>query len=496
MTVIGRQVSRARVAEIAAREEQAYRDRTPKSAALFERARHALPLGVASSFQAYDPYPLFMGDARGSRITDVDGNEYIDFDMAFGVLAAGHSHPLLAEALQHRVANGTCYTFPVAEGVELAEEIKARFGADLVRFSNSGTEATMDAIRVARGYTGREKIIKMEGGYHGHHDDVLVSIQPPRELMGPADSPATVPASAGIPRSRIAETVIAPFNEPEMLAAILEAHAGEIAAILVEPVQFNIGVVPPNPGYLERLRELATEHGAVLIFDEVKTGVVLAWGGAYEYFGVQPDLFCLAKSIGGGIPIGAFGGRREVMAAIETLEGTPAFAGDAEGAGVNRSTLPSGATRVAHLGTFNGNPLSMTAGLVTLKQILTKERVPAPPRDGRPPDRWDPAGPRRVRAARVRHQRRAEGLRHVHARTGDELPRLHRPRRRALDRELLLPRQSRDPAATRAGRPMDAVRPAHRCGGRPLRRRLPRIRGRAHRLTRPADGAGGTTGVW
>jgi len=378
VTVTGRQVSRARIAEIAAREEQGYRDRTPKSEALFQRARQSLPLGVASSFQAYDPYPLFMGDARGSRITDVDGNEYIDFDMAFGVLAAGHSHPLLAEALQHRVANGTCYTFPVEDGIELAEEIKARFGADLVRFSNSGTEATMDAIRVARGYTGREKIIKMEGGYHGHHDDVLVSIQPPRDLMGPTDSPTTVPASAGIPRSRIAETVIAPYNEPDAIAAILEAHAGEIAAILVEPVQFNIGVVPPNPGYLERLRELATEHGAVLIFDEVKTGVVLAWGGAYEYFGVQPDLFCLAKSIGGGIPIGAFGGKREVMGVIETLEGSQHFAGmgGALGTGIEHSTIPGGATRVAHLGTFNGNPLSMTAGLVTLKQILTKDAYP------------------------------------------------------------------------------------------------------------------------
>ena len=332
---------------------------------------------MASSFQAYDPYPLFMTDARGSRIWDADGNEYIDFDMAFGVLAAGHSHPLLAEALQHRVANGTCYTFPVEDGIALAEEIKARFGADLVRFSNSGTEATMDAIRVARGYTGREKIIKFEGGYHGHHDDVLVSIQPPREAMGPVESPTTVPASAGIPRSRIAETVIAPFNEPEMLAGILEAHAGEIAAIIVEPVQFNIGVVPPKPGFLERLRELATEHGAVLIFDEVKTGVVLAWGGAYEYFGVQPDLFCLAKSIGGGIPIGAFGGKREVMAAIETLEGTPASStGGGRGRASSARRSRAASTRVAHLGTFNGNPLSMTAGLVTLTQILTKDAYP------------------------------------------------------------------------------------------------------------------------
>ncbi|MEJ7803698.1 MAG: aspartate aminotransferase family protein, partial [Candidatus Limnocylindria bacterium] len=346
------------------------------SAALFERARQSLPLGVASSFQAYDPYPLFMTDARGSRIWDADGNEYIDFDMAFGVLAAGHSHPLLADALQHRIANGTCYTFPVEDGIALAEEIRSRFGADLVRFSNSGTEATMDAIRVARGYTGREKIIKFEGGYHGHHDDVLVSIQPPREAMGPVESPATVPASAGIPRSRIAETVIAPFNEPEMLAAILEANAGEIAAMIVEPVQFNIGVVPPKAGYLERLRELADQHGIVLIFDEVKTGVVLAWGGAYEHFGVKPDLFCLAKSIGGGIPIGAFGGKREVMASIETLEGTPAFSAGAAGSGIERSTIPGGATRVAHLGTFNGNPLSMTAGLVTLTQILTKDAYP------------------------------------------------------------------------------------------------------------------------
>ncbi len=376
MTVTNQGVNRARIADIGAREEQAYKDRTPKSAELFARANESMPLGVASSFQAYDPYPLFMTDAHGSRISDADGNEYIDFDMAFGVLAAGHSHPILAEALQHRVANGTCYTYPVEDGIALAEEIKARFGADLVRFSNSGTEATMDAIRVSRGYTGREKIIKFEGGYHGHHDDVLVSIQPPRDLMGPNESPATVPASAGIPRSRIAETVIAPFNEPEILAAILEAHRGEIAAIIVEPVQFNIGVVPPRPGFLERLRELADEHGIVLIFDEVKTGVVLAWGGAYEYFGVQPDLFCLAKSIGGGIPIGAFGGKQAVMASIETLEGTPAFSAGAAGSGIERSTMAGGATRVAHLGTFNGNPLSMTAGLVTLTQILTKDVYP------------------------------------------------------------------------------------------------------------------------
>jgi glutamate-1-semialdehyde 2,1-aminomutase len=366
-----REVNRDRVRQIGEREEAAYRERTPRSAELHARARKALPLGVASSFQTYDPYPLFMTDARGSRIWDADGNEYIDFDMAFGVLAAGHSHPLLAEALQRRVANGTCYTFPIEDGVLLAEELKGRFNADLVRFSNSGTEATMDAIRVARGFTGREKIIKFEGGYHGHHDDVLVSIQPPREVMGPVEQPNTVPATAGMPRSRIAETIIAPFNEPEILASILAAHEGEIAAIIVEPVQFNIGVVPPKPGFLERVRDLASEHGAVLIFDEVKTGVVLAYGGATEYFGIQPDLACLAKSIGGGIPIGAFCGREEVMRSIEKVPER-----DAPGVGIEHSTLAGGATRVAHLGTFNGNPLSMTAGLVTLTQVLTRDAYP------------------------------------------------------------------------------------------------------------------------
>ncbi len=373
-----RALDRDRLRQIGEREEAAYRARTPRSAALMERARNAMPLGVASSFQTYDPYPLFMTDAHGSHITDVDGNEYIDFDMAFGVLAAGHSHPAVAAALQERVANGTCYTFPVEESIALAEEIKLRFGADLVRFSNSGTEATMDAIRVARGFTGREKVVKFEGGYHGHHDDVLVSIQPPRDAMGRPDAPNSVPASAGIPLSRLAETVIAPFNQPEALEAILATHRDQVAAILIEPVQFNIGVVPPLPGYLERVRELATEYGAVLIFDEVKTGVVIAYGGAIEQFGVQPDLFCLAKSIGGGVPIGAFGGRREVMRVIETLDGSPGAqrSGGALGTGTEATTIFGGATRVAHLGTFNGNPLSMAAGVATLTQVLTRDVYP------------------------------------------------------------------------------------------------------------------------
>jgi glutamate-1-semialdehyde 2,1-aminomutase len=190
--------------------------------------------------------------------------------------------------------------------------------------------------------------------------------------MGAPHAPNTVPASAGIPSSRLVETIVAPYNDPGALAAILEAHRGEIAALMIEPVQFNIGVVPPLPGYLQRVRELASEHGVVLIFDEVKTGVVIAYGGAVEHFGVQPDLFCLAKSIGGGIPIGAFGGREDIMRSIERLPET-----DGRGTGIDRTTIPGGANRVAHLGTFNGNPLSMAAGVVTLTEILTRDAYPA-----------------------------------------------------------------------------------------------------------------------
>jgi glutamate-1-semialdehyde 2,1-aminomutase len=346
---------------MAAREEQSYRDRTPRSRALLERAKRYLPLGIASSFQDYDPYPTFMSHSGGSRIWDADGHEYIDFDMAFGVLAAGHSHPAVVEAVRERVGRGTIFTFPGEETAVAAEELCRRFGMDLVRFGNSGTEVTMDAIRMARGFTGRDKIVKFEGGYHGHHDDVLVSIVPPAEHMGPVDAPNTVPASAGIPRSRLADTVVAPFNNAEALEAILERHRGEVAAIIIEPIQYNIGVVPPNPGFLERVRELATAHGIVLIFDEVKTGVVIAYGGGTERFGVKPDVVCLAKSIGGGLPVGAIAGIESVMRVVE--------------GGVTGTTLGA-SDRVAHQGTYNGNPLVMAATVATLTKALAPEVYP------------------------------------------------------------------------------------------------------------------------
>jgi glutamate-1-semialdehyde 2,1-aminomutase len=319
-------INRQRLAGMAAREEQSYRDRTPRSRALLERAKRYLPLGIASSFQDYDPYPTFMSHSGGSRIWDADGHEYIDFDMAFGVLAAGHSHPAVVEAVRERVGRGTIFTFPGEETAVAAEELCRRFGMDLV-----------------------------------HHDDVLVSIVPPAEHMGPVDAPNTVPASAGIPRSRLADTVVAPFNNAEALEAILERHRGEVAAIIIEPIQYNIGVVPPNPGFLERVRELATAHGIVLIFDEVKTGVVIAYGGGTERFGVKPDVVCLAKSIGGGLPVGAIAGIESVMRVVE--------------GGVTGTTLGA-SDRVAHQGTYNGNPLVMAATVATLTKALAPEVYP------------------------------------------------------------------------------------------------------------------------
>ncbi len=332
---------------------------------------------MASSFQSYEPYPLFMTDARGSRIRDVDGNEYIDFDMAFGVLAAGHSHPDASpRSWRARVANGTCYTFPVEDGIILAEEIKRRFGCDLVRFSNSGTEATMDAIRVARGFTGREKLLKFEGGYHGHHDDVLVSIQPPRELIGPgrgAERPSRprpdCRARASMRRSSRRTTI------PRRWRRSSTATAGEIAAIIVEPVQFNIGVVPPLPGFLERVRELATAHGSVLIFDEVKTGrgARLRWRDRVVRRQARPVLpgqehrrrradRRLRRPRRGH-------GRDRAAARVASGRGDT-------GTALEHSTIPGGATRVAHLGTFNGNPLSMAAGVAVLTRILTRDVYP------------------------------------------------------------------------------------------------------------------------
>ncbi len=341
----------ARARQMTERELEAYGARTTKSQAANARAAKVLPLGVPSSFQYYDPYPVVARRAQGSWLEDVDGNRYVDFNMGYGALFAGHGHPVMRKAIEEQLDNGTLFVTPSELNADVAELLVERFGLDLVRFTNSGTESTMDAIRAARGYTGRSKIIKVEGGYHGHHDEVMISMKPALDLAGPADAPNPVPATGGLTPAVLHDTLVVPFNNIAALERVLDANKGEVAAFITEPVMENIGICPPEPGYLEAVRELTERHGTILIFDEVKTGITAGHGGATRRFGVQPDLVCLAKSIGGGLPIGAFGGRAEVM-----------------------ETITQGS--VLHLGTYNGNPLVMAAARAVLRDICT-------PRGGR-----------------------------------------------------------------------------------------------------------------
>lgn len=338
----------ARAREITAAELARYAERTQRSQEATYRARRSLPMGVPSSFQAYDPHPVVAARAKGSWLDDVDGNRYVDFNMGFGALLVGHLHPVLVAALQEQLADGTLFVTPCEMNAEVAELLAQRFGLPQWRFTNSGTESTMDAIRVARAFTGRDRIVKVEGGYHGHHDEVMISMKPPLAAAGPADAPIPVPATAGITRHVLDDTLVIPYNDPEALDRVLAR--GDVAAFIVEPAMENIGICLPQPGYLQAVREICDRHGTLLIFDEVKTGITAGWGGATGHFGVQPDLVALAKSIGGGLPIGAFGGRAEVMQGI------------ADG-------------RVLHLGTYNGNPLVMAAARATLRDICTPEAL-------------------------------------------------------------------------------------------------------------------------
>ena len=336
-----------RAQEIQQEEVARFEDRTPRSKSLYERAERSMPFGVTSSFQAGDPYPIYLSSGKGSNVIDVDENTYIDYHNGFGSMVVGHAHPVVTEAIRKAAALGTHFATTTEPAIALAEEIKRRFGLDKIRYTNSGTEATMDAIRVARAATGRDVLLKIEGSYHGHHDAVMYSVVPTMDSSGPTERPWTVPFSRGIPPETAHSTMVVPFNDPDALQAIFEEHGSRIGALIMEPVMMNIGVVVPLPGYLERVRELCTQHGVVMIFDEVKTGVSIAAGGATEYFGVQPDMVCLAKAIGGGTPLGVFGGRAELM--DEITKG------------------------VAALGTFNGNPLCVAAGLATLTEVLNED---------------------------------------------------------------------------------------------------------------------------
>lgn len=330
------------------KEVEWFERRTPRSRAALESSKPFMPLGVSSNFRSYEPYPLFIAEAQGTRVRDLDGNEYLDFNLCFGAIMAGHCNPIVIKAVEEQFRRGTMYGMPHTMERELAEEICARYPVENVRFGNSGTEATMHAIRLARGYTGREKIIKFEGCYHGVHDAAMVSVKPKADTWGSVSAPNQVPASAGIPKGTLEATLVAIFNDVASVERLFQKHPNQVAGVILEPVPMNMGVCMPQPGFLEGLRKLCTKHGALLIYDEVKTGAKLGRGGASEYFGVKPDMVCLAKSIGGGFPLAAFGASRKIMDAI------------AEG-------------KVFHAGTYNTNPTVMAAGLATLRHVLTPE---------------------------------------------------------------------------------------------------------------------------
>jgi glutamate-1-semialdehyde 2,1-aminomutase len=320
---------------------------TTQSERLFSRAQKVIPGGVNSpvrAFRAVGREPLFIRSAAGAHITDADGNTYIDYVGSWGPMILGHAHPVVIEAIREAAARGTSYGAPTELEIELATEIIGAFPSiELMRLTSSGTEAAMSAIRLARGFTGRDRIVKFEGCYHGHSDGLLVKAGSGLATFG-------TPDSAGVPADVARNTIVVPYNDSAALEKVFEEQGREIACVTIEPVAGNMGCVPPNPGYLEAVREITSGHGALLIFDEVITGFRVAYGGAQELYGVKPDLTCLGKIIGGGLPVGAFGGRADVMERIAPLG------------------------PVYQAGTLSGNPLAVTAGLTVMK--LLKESPP------------------------------------------------------------------------------------------------------------------------
>ncbi len=317
---------------------------TEKSKKLFEEAKKVLPGGVSSPVRAIKPYPFYTKSANGSKITDIDGNEYIDYVMGYGPLLLGHNHIAIKEAVIKQLSDGWLYGTPTELEVALAKElIKLYESIEMVRFVSTGTEATMGALRAARGFTGKNKFIKIEGGFHGAHDAALVKAGSGATTLG-------TPDSAGVPKDFTKNTLQVPYNDIEAMTGVIEAYKDDLAAVIMEPVLGNIGPVLPKKGYLEDVRKVTEETDVVLIFDEVITGFRLAMGGAQEYFGVTPDMTTLGKILGGGFHIGVIGGKREIMENIS----------------------PAG--KVYQAGTFNGSPVSMSAGLAVIK-TLRQEKV-------------------------------------------------------------------------------------------------------------------------
>src|SRR4051795_11509054 len=339
---------RTRLRALIDRERAILLERTPASQAAFERAVTVMPRGVPSSFQAADPRPVYLSHGAGARVWDADGNEYVDFHNGFGVMCVGHANPAIVAAVERRARLGSHFAAPTEGSIVVARELRRRFGLPQWRFTNSGTESTMDAVHLARGATGRDLVLKIEGSYHGHHDAVMVSVRPPLGALGAREEPNSVPFGGGHPHAVTELTKAIPFNDADILERVLDDIGDQVAALILEPAMMNITIVAPKPGYLERLRELTARHGVVLVFDEVKTGFTIAAGGAVERFGVKPDVVCLAKAVAGGYPSGAVG-MTETLADLITTG------------------------QVRQVGTFNGNPLSMAAAQAALTEVLTAE---------------------------------------------------------------------------------------------------------------------------
>ncbi|MGA7912876.1 MAG: aspartate aminotransferase family protein [Candidatus Dormiibacterota bacterium] len=322
--------------------------RQPRSRELSARARASLAGGVTSSWQITRPQAMWIHHGVGSKIIDADGIEYVDLHGGYGVSAVGHVHPAIVEAVSRRVREGTHFAQPTEDAFIVSEELARRWGLPLWRFANSGTEATMDAVHLMRAITGRKLIVKIEGCYHGHHDSVQVSVYPSEEQIGSPTHPNSAASSSGIPSEITDLTLIVQYNDLESLAAILAEHPGEIAGMILEPVMMNAGIVMPDDGYLAGLIDIVHGNGGLVAFDEVKTGFTVAAGGATEFFGIRPDIVCLAKALGGGLPVAAIGGTAEVMERV--VDGT-----------------------YEQVGTFNGNPLGMAAARAALTEVLTPQ---------------------------------------------------------------------------------------------------------------------------
>jgi glutamate-1-semialdehyde 2,1-aminomutase len=340
-----------RVDELIAKEEAAFEPTHQASIEYRKIAERTTAGGVASSWQDSPPHTVYVERGKGNRLWDIDGNEYIDYHLGYGAMVMGHAHPKIVEAVKTQVGFGTHFAQPTRLLHEVSENLVERFDLPLWRYMNSGTETTLEAIRLMRANTGRDMIIKIEGTYHGHHDSIMFSVGPDRSEIGPREHPVTVPQAMGIPQAFADLVRVIPYNDLTEAKRAFDENPGKIAGLIIEPAMMNCGVILPDDGYLQGLKDLCHANGAYLAFDEVKTGITLSWGGATQAFGVTPDVVCLAKAIGGGLPCGAMGATEELFGPVLRNEYDIA-------------------------GTFNGNPLTMAASRATLLDVMTPDAYP------------------------------------------------------------------------------------------------------------------------